>query len=55
VIFRPWRSPSHDLHATILTLLGLDHKKLTYFFQGLNFDLADIHGDHHIARRLASG
>jgi len=35
----------HDLHATILHLLGLDHKRLTYRFQGRDFRLTDVHGE----------
>lgn len=35
----------HDLQATILHCLGLDHTKLTYRFQGRNFRLTDVHGD----------
>jgi hypothetical protein len=35
----------HDLHATILHLLGLDHTKLTYKFQGREFRLTDVHGN----------
>jgi uncharacterized protein (DUF1501 family) len=34
----------HDLHATILHLLGFDHTKLTYRFQGRDFRLTDVHG-----------
>jgi uncharacterized protein (DUF1501 family) len=34
----------HDLHATILHLLGLDHEKLTYRFAGFDFRLTDVHG-----------
>jgi len=34
----------HDLQATILHLLGLDHEKLTYRFQGRDFRLTDVHG-----------
>ena len=34
----------HDLHATILHLLGLDHTKLTYRFQGRDFRLTDVSG-----------
>ncbi len=34
----------HDLHATILHLLGLDHEKLTYRYAGRNFRLTDVHG-----------
>lgn len=35
----------HDLHATLLHTLGLDHLKLTYRFQGRDFRLTDIHGN----------
>ena len=35
----------HDLHATILHLLGLDHEKLTYRFDGRDFRLTDVSGD----------
>ena len=34
----------HDLHATILYLLGIDHEKLSYRFQGRDFRLTDVHG-----------
>ncbi|MBL8865707.1 MAG: DUF1501 domain-containing protein, partial [Planctomycetia bacterium] len=34
----------HDLHATILALLGLDHEKLTYFHQGRHERLTDVYG-----------
>ncbi len=34
----------HDLHATILHLLGVDHEKLTYRFQGRQYRLTDVHG-----------
>ncbi len=34
----------HDLHATILHLLGFDHTKLTYRFQGRDFRLTDVFG-----------
>jgi hypothetical protein len=44
----------HDLHATILGLLGLDHKRLTYFFQGRDFRLTDIGGDADLTKRLVS-
>jgi arylsulfatase A-like enzyme len=33
-----------DLQATILHLLGVDHTKLTYRFQGRDFRLTDVHG-----------
>jgi hypothetical protein len=34
----------HDLHATLLHLLGLDHERLTYEYAGRNFRLTDVHG-----------
>src|SRR5262249_41140716 len=34
----------HDLHATLLHLLGIDHMKLTYKFQGRDFRLTDVAG-----------
>ena len=34
----------HDIHATILRLMGLDHERLTYFHQGRNESLTDVHG-----------
>lgn len=38
------RTHIHDLQATILHLLGLNHEKLTYHFQGRDFRLTDVHG-----------
>jgi len=34
----------HDLHATILHLMGLDHERLTYRYSGRDFRLTDVHG-----------
>ena len=34
----------HDLHATILHLLGLDHERLTYQYAGRDYRLTDVHG-----------
>jgi arylsulfatase A-like enzyme len=34
----------HDLHATVLHLLGMDHEKLTYRYAGRNFRLTDVEG-----------
>lgn len=34
----------HDLHATLLRLLGIDHERLTFRFQGRDFRLTDVHG-----------
>jgi len=42
----------HDLHASVLDLLGLDHEKLTYSFQGRDFRLTDVHGSTELALRL---
>lgn len=39
------RAHVHDIHATLLHLLGLDHKKLTFRFQGRDFRLTDVHGE----------
>ena len=35
----------HDLHATVLHLMGLDHEKLTYRYAGRDFRLTDVHGN----------
>jgi hypothetical protein len=43
---------THDLHATILHLLGLDHERLTYRFGGRDFRLTDVHG--RVVRELLS-
>jgi hypothetical protein len=40
----------HDLHATMLHLLGIDHEKLTYRFQGRYYRLTDVHG--HVVKDL---
>jgi hypothetical protein len=37
--------PVHDMHATMLHLLGIDHKRLTFKFQGRDFRLTDVHGN----------
>ena len=34
----------HDLQATILHLMGLDHERLTFTYQGRDFRLTDVHG-----------
>ncbi len=45
--FSPVENPVHvhDLNATVLHLLGLDHEKLTFKYQGREFRLTDIHGN----------
>jgi hypothetical protein len=40
----------HDLHATLLYLLGVDHRRLTYRFQGRDFRLTDVHG--HVVQEI---
>lgn len=40
----------HDLHATMLHLMGLDHEKLTYRYSGRDFRLTDVHGN--VAREI---
>jgi hypothetical protein len=35
----------HDLQATILHCLGVDHKRLTFKYQGRHFRLTDVHGE----------
>jgi arylsulfatase A-like enzyme len=35
----------HDLQATILHLMGMNHEELTYHFQGRDFRLTDVHGE----------
>jgi hypothetical protein len=34
----------HDLHATILRLMGYDHQRMTYRYAGRDFRLTDVHG-----------
>lgn len=48
--FTPGAVHVHDLHATILNQLGIDHTKLTYHYQGRDFRLTDVHG--HVVREL---
>ena len=42
----------HDLHATMLHLLGIDHERLTYKYQGRRFRLTDVHG--HVVKDILS-
>ncbi len=42
----------HDLHATVLHLLGINHERLTYRYQGRDFRLTDVHG-HVVGKLLA--
>ncbi|MEO7651100.1 MAG: DUF1501 domain-containing protein, partial [Bryobacteraceae bacterium] len=42
----------HDIHATILSFMGLDHEKLTFPFQGRDFRLTDVEGKMDLVKRL---
>jgi len=48
--FTPGAVHVHDLQATILHLLGVDHTRLTYFFQGRYHRLTDVHG--HVVQEI---
>jgi len=39
------RAMIHDLHATILHLLGMDHERLTYRYNGRDYRLTDVYGN----------
>ena len=51
---RPADNPieAHDINATFLRMLGMDHRKLTYFYQGRDMRLTDVHGDNEFTRFL---
>ena len=42
----------HDLHATMLGLLGLDHEKSTYLYEGRNQRLTDVFGETNLTQML---
>ena len=42
----------HDFHATLMHLLGIDHERLTYKFQGRRYRLTDVHG--HVVKGILS-
>ena len=42
----------HDLNATLLHLMGVNHSRLTYRFQGRDYRLTDVHG--HVIRDIIS-
>ena len=52
--FRAEENPTsvHDLHATMLHLLGFDHEKLTYRYAGRDFRLTDVHG--HVIKEIVA-
>jgi hypothetical protein len=45
----------HDLHASILALMGLDHTKLTYPYLGRDFRLTDVGGKTDLVEKLRKG
>ena len=46
------RVDAHDVNATILRLMGIDHKKLTYLYQGRDMRLTDVKGDTEFTAKL---
>jgi hypothetical protein len=46
------RVDAHDVNATILRLMGIDHKKLTYLYQGRDMRLTDVKGDNEFTSKL---
>ena len=50
--FRAEQNPLtiHDVHATLLHLLGIDHRRLTYYHNGLQRRLTDVHG--HVVQEV---
>ena len=49
------RVHANDLHATMLSLMGLDHTRLTYLFEGRERRLTDVGGQNDLAARLVRG
>lgn len=48
------RIDAHDVNATILRLMGLNHERLTYFYQGRDMRLTDVHGEGEFTSKLLS-
>lgn len=46
------RFDAHDINATLLRLLGIDHERLTYLYQGRDQSLTDVHGQNEFTSRL---
>ena len=46
------RVDAHDVNATILRLLGIDHEKLTYLYQGRDMRLTDVKGKGEFSKQL---
>jgi hypothetical protein len=42
----------HDVNATILRLMGIDHTRLTYLYQSRDIRLTDVHGDNEFTSKL---
>jgi hypothetical protein len=51
---RPQENPYtvHDVNATILRLMGIDHLKLTYLYQSRDMRLTDVHGENEFTKQL---
>ena len=47
------RAHVHDIHATILHLLGLHHKRLSFYHNGIERRLTDVHG--HVIKDVIAG
>ena len=45
----------HDVPATILRLMGMDHTRLTHFYQGRDQRLTDVHGENEFTDILLKG
>ncbi len=48
------RVDAHDVNATLLRLMGIDHERLTYLYQGRGQRLTDVHGQNEFTRRLTA-
>jgi hypothetical protein len=46
------RVDAHDLNATLLRLMGMDHEKLSYFYRGRDQRLTDVHGQNEFTSAL---
>ena len=46
------RVDAHDVNATILRLMGMDHENLTFLYQGRNMRLTDVKGEGEFTKKL---